>query len=58
MNATYMEERKRMNKEKVRKIENNIIAATIAFALAYIIGSFIFHYDLGVGPLWYLLKDI
>jgi hypothetical protein len=44
-----------MEKEKVTKIENNIIAITLALILAYIIGSFVFEYNLSTG---FLLRAI
>ncbi|MCC3359631.1 hypothetical protein [Bacillus sp. REN16] len=45
-----------MNKERIETIENNVITAAIGFMIAYVIGSFIFHYDLGSGAFWQLLK--
>jgi signal peptidase I len=40
-----------MEKEKIKKIENNIISITLALILAYIIGSFVFEYELSTGLL-------
>ncbi|MCC3359152.1 hypothetical protein [Bacillus sp. REN16] len=45
-----------MNKKRIETIENNIIAAAIGFMIAYVIGSFIFPYDLGSGAFWQLFE--
>ncbi|WP_159439967.1 hypothetical protein [Bacillus sinesaloumensis] len=45
-----------MKKKHVERIGNNLIAAVIGFMIAYVIGSFIFPYDLGSGVFWKLLE--
>ncbi|WP_157256189.1 hypothetical protein [Bacillus timonensis] len=44
------------DKKRIEKIENNVIAAVIGFMIAYVLGSFIFPYDLGSGAFWQLLE--
>ncbi|WP_176551246.1 hypothetical protein [Bacillus sp. AFS040349] len=38
-----------MKNEKMKQLENNFVGIIIAFILAYIIGSFIFGYELTDG---------
>ena len=42
---------KRMKQENVRNIENHIVAATLAFVIAIIVGAKMFGYDLPGGIL-------
>jgi len=40
-----------MKKDNFKYIGNNIVGMVIAFVIAYVVGSFIFDYELGSGIL-------
>lgn len=40
-----------MKRENVRNLENHIVAATIAFVIAYVVGAQLFGYELPDGIL-------
>jgi len=40
-----------MKKDTIKHIGNNIVGMVIAFAIAYVVGSFMFDYELGSGIL-------